>query len=65
MHYSYDRKRKRRESIYNPDNKEKIRKNKEENIDIFLKLIGDCINIDNEIELGIINGKYYLKNIYN
>ena len=29
MYYSYDRKRQRRESIYNPDNKEKIRKYKE------------------------------------
>ena len=64
MYNYYDRKRQRRELIYNPDNKEKIRKYKEENIDILLKLIGECINIDNEIELGILNGNYYIEKIF-
>ena len=64
MYYSYDRKRQRREKIYNPNNKEKIRKYKEENIDIILKLIGDCINIDNDIELGMINGNYHIEKIF-
>ena len=65
MYYTYDRKRQRRDNIYNPDNKEKIRKYKEKNIDILLKLVGDCINIDNEIELGIINGNnYYIEKMF-
>ena len=65
MYYNYDRKRQRRENIYNPDNKEKIMKYKEKNIDILLKLVGDCINIENEIELGIINGNnYYIEKLF-
>ena len=64
MYYSYDRKRQRREKIYNPNNKEKIRKYKEENIDILLKLVGDCINIDNAVELGMINGNYHIEKIF-
>ena len=61
MYYSYNRKRQRREWIY--DNK-KIRSYKEENIDILLKLIGDCFNIDNEIERGIINGNYFIDKLF-
>ena len=61
LYYSYNKKRHRREWIY--DNK-KIRSYKEENIDILLKLIGDCFNIDNEIERGIINGNYYIDKLF-
>ena len=61
MYYSYNKKRQRREWIY--DDK-KIRRYKEENIDILLKLIGDCFNIDNEIERGIINGNYYIDKLF-
>ena len=61
MYYSYNKKRQRREWIY--DDK-KIRSYKEENIDILLKLIGDCFNIDNEIERGIINGNYYIDKLF-
>ena len=61
LYYSYTKKRQRREWIY--DNK-RIRRYKEENIDILLKLIGDCFNIDNEIERGIINGNYYIDKLF-
>ena len=61
MYYSYNKKRHRREWIY--DDK-KLRSYKEENIDILLKLIGDCFNIDNEIERGIINGNYYIDKLF-
>ena len=61
LYYTYSKKRHRRE-LFN-DNKE-IRRYKEENIDILLKLIGDCFNIDNEIERGIINGNYYIDKLF-
>ena len=61
FYYTYNKKRHRREWFN--DNKE-IRRYKEENIDILLKLIGDCFNIDNEIERGIINGNYYIDKLF-
>lgn len=46
--------------IIEKDRKEKkfsmmIIQKKSENIDILFNLVGECINIENEIELGTIN----------
>ena len=60
MYYTYNKKRQRRE--FNSNNT--IKKYKEENIDILLKLIGDCFNIDNDIERGIINGNYIIDKLF-
>jgi hypothetical protein len=64
MYYLLERKRQRREWIFNKDNKEKIRRYKELNIDILLNLIGDGLNIDNEIERGIYNEYYHIDKIF-
>ena len=70
LYYSYNRMRHRRENVFESNldvenNKiKKIKKYKEENIDILMKLIGDGINIDNEIERGIINRMYKIKKIF-
>ena len=64
MYYILERKRQRREWVYNLDNKEKIRRYKELNIDVLLNLIGDGLNIDNEIERGIYNEYYHIDKIF-
>ena len=63
LYYTYKRKRHVRDN-YNAENKNKIIRYKKGNSDIYLKLIGDFMNIDNEIERGIFNCDYDVDKIF-